>query len=56
MKDKLHKQKIKIRDMKKFDREKYSHDIKELDNLDLYQHNDGSKMLDPYQNKLNEMT
>ena len=33
------------------DTEKCCHDIKEQDNLDLYQQNDGNKILDSYQNK-----
>ena len=43
MNNKLHKQKIKIRNMKKFDHEKYLYDIKELDNLNLRENNDMKK-------------
>ena len=56
MKNKLQKQKFKIRNMKTFDKTKYLSDIKEVDNLNLYQDKDVNKMYDVYQNKLIETT
>ena len=52
MRNKLQKQKTKIRNMKTFDQAKYLNDTKELDNLNLYQYKDVDKMYDVYQNKL----
>ena len=42
--------------MKTFDKTKYLSDIKEVDNLNLYQDKDVNKMYDVYQNKLIEIT
>ena len=52
MRNKLQKQKFKIRNMKTFDKAKYHNDIKELDNLNLYHYKDEGKMYDVFQNKL----
>ena len=41
--------------MKTFDKAKYLNDIKELNNLSLYQYKDVDKMYDVYQNKLIEI-
>ena len=41
--------------MKTFDKAKYLNDIKELDNLNLYQYKDIDKMYGVYQNKLIEI-
>ena len=54
MRNKLQTQKFKIRNMKTF-KAKYFNDIKELDNLNLYQYKDVNKMCDVYQNKLIEI-
>ena len=56
MRNKLQKRKFKIRNMKNFDKTKYLSDIKEVDNLNLYQDKDVNKMYDVYQNKLIEIT
>ena len=56
MRNKLQKQKFKIRNMKTFNKAKYLNDIKKLDNLNLYQYKDVNKMHDVYQNKLIEVT
>ena len=42
--------------MKTFDKAKYLSDIKEVDNLNLYQDKDVNKMYDVCQNKLIEKT
>ena len=42
--------------MKTFDKTKYLNDIKELDNLNIYQYKDVDKMYDVNQNKLIEVT
>ena len=42
--------------METFDKEKYLNDIKEIDNLNLYQYKDVDKMYGVYQNKLIELT
>ena len=55
MRNKLQKQKFKIRNMKTFNKTKYLNGIKELDNLNLYQYEDVNKMHDVYQNKLIEV-
>ena len=55
MRNKLQKQKFKIRNMKTFDKAEYLNDIKELDNLNLYQYRDLDKMYDVYQNNLIEI-
>ena len=41
--------------METFDKEIYLNDIKELDNLNLYQYKDVDKMYGVYQNKLIEL-
>ena len=41
--------------MKTFDKAKYLNDIKEPDNLNLYQYKDVDEMYDVYQNKLIEI-
>ena len=48
MRNKLQKQKFKIRNMKTFEKTKYLNDIKELYNLNLYQYKDVDKMYDVY--------
>ena len=55
MRNKLQKQKFKIRNMKTFNKTKYLNSIKELDSLNLYQYEDVNKMHDVYQNKLIEV-
>ena len=55
IKNMLQKQKFKIRNMKTFDKTKYLNNIKQLDNLNLYQYIDVDKMYDVYQNKLIEI-
>ena len=55
MRNKLQKQKFKIRNMKTFNKPKYLNGIKELDNLNLYQYEDVNKMHDVSQNKLIEV-
>ena len=42
--------------MKPFNKIKYLNDIKELDNLNLYQDKDVNRMHDVYQNKLIKIT
>ena len=55
MRNKLQKQKFKIRNLKTFNKTKYLNSIKELDSLNLYQYEDVNKMHDVYQNKLIEV-
>ena len=55
MRNKLQKQKFKIRNMKTFDKAKYLNGIKDIDNLNFYQYKDVDKMYDVYQNKTIEI-
>ena len=41
--------------MKSFDQEKYTRDIKEMDNLSLHQFKDLNSMFDVFQNKIIEI-
>ena len=48
-------EKIRIRDMKSFNQEKYIQDIKELDNLNFHLYKDVNDMFNIFQNKLIEI-
>ena len=49
---KISKQKIKVRDLHSFDKDKYPEDLKELEDLHLQKHNNVNQMFKGYYDKL----